>query len=247
MNESSGPPGSRAGGVKRGAVDYRLYLVTDSGLSRGRSAALVVAAALRGGVTVVQYREKEGTTREIVEEASRIRRLCADAGVPFIVNDRLDIALAVEADGLHVGQDDLPAATARRLIGPARILGVSAGSTEEALAAQADGADYIGASPVFDTPTKPDTPPAVGMEGLRRMAAAVRVPVVGIGGMNAGNAGAIIAAGGAGLAVVSAIVSAEDVEAAARLIRRAVDAAMRDREGGPASSPSRGIERKQPR
>jgi len=246
MNEASVPRGSPAAGGTRAPADYRLYLVTDSGLSRGRSHALVVAAALRGGVTVVQYREKEGTTRQIVEEASRIRSLCADAGVPFIVNDRLDIALAVDADGLHVGQDDLPAAAARRLIGAGRILGVSAGSAEEALAAQAEGADYIGASPVFDTPTKPDAPPAVGVEGLRRMAAAVRVPVVGIGGMNAGNAGAVIAAGAAGVAVVSAIVSAEDVEAAARAIRRQVDAALAARAGGPASSPSRAIERKPP-
>ena len=219
----SGP----AAPARRRAVDYRLYLVTDSGLSRGRSTGLIVAAALRGGVTVVQYREKAGSTRDMVAEAREIRLRCADAGVPFIVNDRLDIALAVDADGVHVGQEDLPAATARQLIGPGRILGVSAGSIGEAQRAEADGADYLGASPVFDTPTKPDAPPAVGLEGLRRMAAAVRIPVVGIGGMNAGNAAAIISAGAAGVAVVSAIVSAEDVEAAARAIRRVVDRGKR--------------------
>ncbi len=207
------------------AVDYRLYLVTDAGLSRGRPSVQVVAAAIRGGVTVVQYREKAGTAREMIEEARAIRDLCAAAGVPFIVNDRVDVALAVDADGVHVGQDDLPAATARRLIGPDRILGVSAGSPEEALRAQEDGADYIGASPIFSTPTKPDAPPPMGVEGLGRLAAAVRVPVVGIGGLNAANAAAIIGAGAVGVAVVSAIVAADDVEAAARAVRRVVDAA----------------------
>jgi thiamine-phosphate pyrophosphorylase len=205
--------------------DYSLYLVTDAGLSRGRGTVRVVEAALRGGVTVVQYRQKAGTTRVMVDEAREIRRLCAEAGVAFIVNDRLDVALAVDADGVHVGQDDLPAALARRLIGPHRILGVSAGSAEEARQAQADGADYIGASPIFSTPTKPDAPPAIGIEGLRRLAAAVRLPVVAIWGMNRENAAAMIGAGAAGVAVVSAIVAAEDVEAAARTIRRAIQEA----------------------
>ena len=208
-----------------GVPDYTLYLVTDSGLSRGRPVVRIVEAALRGGVTVVQYRQKAGTTREMIEEARDIRRLCAGAGVPFIVNDRLDVALAVDADGVHVGQDDLPAAIARRLIGPGRILGVSAGSPEEARRAQAEGADYVGASPVFSTPTKPDAPPALGVQGLRRLAAAVRIPVVAIGGMNAENAAAMVGAGAAGVAVVSAIVAAEDVEAAARGIRRALETA----------------------
>ncbi len=207
------------------AADYALYLVTDAGLSRGRPTVRIVEAALRGGVTVVQYREKDAPTRRMVEEARELRRMCADAGVPFIVNDRLDVALAVDADGVHVGQDDLPASIARRLIGPGKILGVSAVSAPEALRAQADGADYIGASPIFATPTKTDAPPAVGVEGLRRLAGAVRIPVVGIGGMNAANAAAIIAAGAAGVAVVSAIVAAEDVTAAARAIRSAVAAA----------------------
>jgi thiamine-phosphate pyrophosphorylase len=209
----------------RPRLDYRLYLVTDAGLSRGRPAAEVVAAAIRGGVTMVQYREKSAATLAMLEEAREIRRLCARAGVPFIVNDRLDVALAAGADGVHVGQDDLPAAAARRLIGPDRILGVSAGTPEEARRAQEDGADYIGASPIFATPTKPDAPPAMGVEGLRRLAAAVSVPVVAIGGMNARNAALIVAAGAAGAAVVSAIVAAEDVEAAAREIREALDAA----------------------
>jgi thiamine-phosphate pyrophosphorylase len=203
-------------------MDYTLYLVTDAGLSQGRSHAEVVEAAIRGGVTVVQYREKSAPTRRMIEEAREIRQLCRAAGVPFIVNDRVDVALAVDADGVHVGQDDMPAAVARRLIGKGRILGVSAGNVEEARKAVVDGADYIGASPVFATPTKPDAPQAMGIEGLRKLARAVGIPVVAIGGMNAGNAASIMAAGAAGGAVISAIVAAPDVEAAARAIRAAV-------------------------
>jgi thiamine-phosphate pyrophosphorylase len=209
----------------RRSTDWRLYLVTDAGLSRGRPAAQIVRAALEGGVTVVQYRQKAGTTRAMVEEARELCALCRAAGASFIVNDRVDVALAVDADGAHVGQDDMPAALARRLLGAGRILGVSASSPEEARRAEADGADYIGASPVFTTPTKMDAPPAMGVEGLRRLAAAVRIPVVAIGGINAGNAAAMVEAGAAGVAVVSAIVAAEDVRRAARAIRRAVEEA----------------------
>ena len=203
-------------------MDYTLYLVTDAGLSQGRTHAEVVEAAIRGGVTVVQYREKSAPTRRMIEEAREIRQLCRAAGVPFIVNDRVDVALAVDADGVHVGQDDMPAAVARRLIGKGRILGVSAGSVEEARKAVVDGADYIGASPVFATPTKPDAPQAMGIEGLRKLARAVGIPVVAIGGMNADNAASITEAGAAGVAVISAIVAAPDVEAAARAIRAAM-------------------------
>lgn len=207
------------------APDYGVYLVTDAGLSRGRPTRLVVEAALRGGVTAVQYREKSAGTRAMIEEARVLRELCRSAGVPFIVNDRVDVALAVDADGVHVGQDDMPAELARRLIGKGRILGVSAGTPEEARRAESDGADYIGASPIFATPTKADAPPAMGVEGLRRLAEAVGIPVIAIGGLNAGNAATMIAAGASGVAVVSAIVSAEDAEAAARELRGAVDRA----------------------
>jgi len=208
-------------------MDYTLYLVTDTGLSLGRTHSHIVEAAIRGGVTVVQYREKAATTRQMVEEARELRQLCSAAGVPFIVNDRIDVALAVDADGVHVGQDDMPVSLARAIIGKGRILGVSAGSAAEARKAEADGADYIGASPIFATPTKPDAPAPMGVEGLRWLARAVSVPVVAIGGMNAENAPSIIQAGAAGVAVVSAIVSAQDVEAAARRIYEAARATMR--------------------
>ena len=197
-------------------------MVTDAGLSRGRSLPRIVEAAIHGGVTVVQYREKNASTRRMIEEATELCRLCHAANVPFIVNDRLDVALAVDADGVHIGQDDMPVTIARRLLGRGKILGVSAGSTEEARKAVEDGADYIGASPVFSTPTKPDAPPPLGIEGLRRITRSVGIPVVAIGGINEGNAAAIMEAGAAGIAVVSAIVAAEDVEAAARTLRAVV-------------------------
>jgi thiamine-phosphate pyrophosphorylase len=203
-------------------MDCSLYLVTDAALSRGRSHRQIVEAAIRGGVTMVQYREKSACTRRMIEEAGILRALCRAAGVTFIVNDRVDVALAVDADGVHVGQEDMPARLARRLIGNGRILGVSAGNAEEAHRALADGADYVGASPVFSTPTKPDAPEPMGLEGLQIVAAAVPIPVVAIGGMKAENAAAMILHGAAGVAVVSAIVSAEDVEYAARRIRAAL-------------------------
>jgi thiamine-phosphate pyrophosphorylase len=208
-------------------MDYTLYLVTDAGISLGRTPTQVVEAAIRGGVTVVQYREKSASTRRMMEEARELRQLCRAGGVPFIVNDRIDVALAVDADGVHVGQDDMPAPLARRLIGKRRILGVSAADVDEARKAEEQGADYVGASPVFATPTKPDAPPPVGIDGLRRMAGAVSIPVVAIGGMNAENARSIILAGAAGVAVISAIVGARDVEAAARAIREAIKEAVR--------------------
>ncbi len=208
-------------------IDLSLYVVTDAGLARGRSHLEIVRAAIAGSVTVVQYREKEATTRRMVEEAWELRALCREAGVPFIVNDRLDVALAVDADGVHVGQDDMPAFLARKLIGPERILGVSVSTVKEALQAEQDGADYISASPVFSTPTKPDAPQPTGLEGLRAIVATVRQPVVAIGGINASNAAQVIRAGAGGVAVVSAIVAAEDVESAARELRAVVEAAKK--------------------
>lgn len=206
-------------------MDYTLYLVTDANLSRGRSPREVVEAAILGGVTVVQYREKSASTRRMIDEALELRDLCRRYSVPFIVDDRVDVALAVQADGVHVGQDDMPASLARRLIGHDKILGVSAENMEQALAAQADGADYIGASPIFATPTKPDAPPPIGVAGLLQMARTCPLPIVAIGGLNATNAGSMIRAGAAGVAVVSAIVGADDVQAAASELRHVIDLA----------------------
>ena len=206
-------------------MDWTLYVITDRRLSRGRSHLEVARAAIEGGATAIQLRDKEATTRELIEAGLALRELTRERGVAFIVNDRVDVALAVEADGVHVGQDDMPAKLARRLMGPDKIVGVSASSVEEALRAEADGADYVSASPVFATPTKPDAPPPTGLEGLRAIVEAVRIPVVAIGGINEGNVEEVIRAGADGVAVISAVVAAPDIAAAARRLRQKIEEA----------------------
>jgi thiamine-phosphate pyrophosphorylase len=208
----------------RPPFDLSLYLVTDRPLAGGRDLAGIVGRALAGGVTCVQLREKEADSRTFFELALEVRRLTRAAGAVFIVNDRLDIALASDADGLHVGHQDLPAEVARRLIGPERILGVTAATPDEARAAVAQGADYLGCNAVFATPTKTDTGAPLGVSGLRALVASSTVPVVAIGGIKAANAAEVLASGVAGIAVVSAIVAADDPEGAARELRRIVDA-----------------------
>jgi len=208
-------------------MDWTLYLITDAKLSRGRSHLEVAQAAIEGGASLIQFREKEMTTRELVETARRLKELTSQQGVPFIVNDRLDVALAVDAEGVHVGQNDMPAALARQLIGPKKILGVSASTVEEALQAEREGADYISASPVFTTPTKPDAPPPTGLEGLRAIVEAVNIPVIAIGGINEKNVTEVMEAGAAGVAVISAVVSAPDITEAAHRLKEAVEAARK--------------------
>jgi len=212
----------------RRSSDYlRLYLVTDRDLARGRPLADVVARAVRGGVTAVQLREKTIGARRFLAEVVEIKGLLAGTGVPVFVNDRVDVAIAAGADGMHVGQDDLPAADARRLIGPRMLLGVSVATPEEARAALAAGADYVSVSPVFLTPTKPDAEHAVGLEGvalIRRVVASS--PLLAIGGIDARNARAVAVAGSDGVAVVSALMTAPDPESAAVTLRREVDAGL---------------------
>ncbi len=203
-------------------IDYSLYVITDAKLSRGRSNRDVIAAAIRGGATIVQYRAKNTSSRQMIEEALELRELCHAQGVPLIINDRVDVALAVDADGVHVGQDDLPAALARRLIGPGKILGVSAENVKEAQTAIAEGADYLGVGAVFATGTKADAGEPIGLQGLMQVARVSTIPIVGIAGINATNAASVIRAGAAGVAVISAVVGADDVESAARELRRVV-------------------------
>jgi thiamine-phosphate pyrophosphorylase len=195
--------------------DLSLYLVTDRGLSLGRATVDIVRAAVAGGVTCVQLREKECSTRQFVAEARAVRELLAGTGIPLIINDRIDVALAVGADGVHLGQTDMHIADARRLVGTDMLIGISAECVEDAVRAQAEGADYIGISPVFSTPTKTDTAPALGLDGVALIRAAVSLPLVGIGGIGPGNAAEVIRAGCDGVAVVSAIVSAPDPRKAA--------------------------------
>ena len=217
--------------MNRYNIDYSLYLVTDRGLSRGRPTLEVVQAAVRGGVTCVQLREKSCSTREFIEEARTIKNFLAAHAVPLIINDRVDVALAVGADGVHLGQTDMPLVTARSILGTGVIIGISAECLQDAVEAEKMGADYLGVSPIYDTPTKTDTAPSLGLEGLRRIRSAVRLPLVGIGGLNLANAAEVVANGAAGVAVVSAIVSAENCETAARQLRDVIDEAKGKNDG----------------
>jgi len=207
------------------AVDYSLYLVTDSALSCGRSLPDIVRAAVEGGVTCVQVREKDVPSREYIERLLSVRPLLRACGIPLFANDRVDIALAVEADGIHLGQTDMPLAMAKRIAAGRLLIGVSCEAPEDALEAQRGGADYVSVSPVFATPTKTDTAPALRIQGVRAIRSAVRLPVVAIGGINGTNAGDIIRAGADGICVVSAIVSAPDPRAAAASLRGIVEGA----------------------
>jgi thiamine-phosphate pyrophosphorylase len=206
-------------------IDYSLYLVTDRGLARGRPTLEIVRAAVRGGVTCVQLREKTCSTREFIAEALKVKAFLESSGVPLIINDRVDVALAVGADGVHLGQSDMPLSTARSLVGDAMVIGISVESIADAVEAQAGGADYLGVSPVFATPTKTDTAAPLGLAGLTAIRAAVQLPLVAIGGLNDRNAAETIRSGADGIAVVSAIVAAQDPEQAARNLKTAIQAA----------------------
>jgi thiamine-phosphate diphosphorylase len=203
------------------AARLRLYLVADPDQSAG-DLADQVEAALRGGVTSVQLRWKSATDRELLEEAKTLAAMCKVRGALFFVNDRVDIALASGADGVHLGVDDLPIEDARRLGGPSLVLGYSPETDEQANLAKLRGADYLGVGPVFGTASKRDAGPAIGREILTRRVATAGIPVIGIGGITADNASQVISSGAVGVAVVSAILRAADAEQAARRPRQAV-------------------------
>jgi thiamine-phosphate pyrophosphorylase len=204
----------------------RLYLVADPDLSV-RPLEETVAAALDGGVTAVQLRAKSLTDREHVALARRIRSLCQRAGVLFFVNDRVDIALAAHADGVHLGADDLSIEDARIILGNTMMIGYSPDTDDQAASARKRGADYLGVGPVFGTASKSDAGIAIGLETLRRRVAAAGVPVIGIGGITPDNALSVARAGAAGVAVVSAIVRASDPRAASMELRKAIDSTYR--------------------
>ena len=201
------------------AAALQLYAVTDSRWLKDGSLAEAVEKALAGGVTCVQLREKHLPFDEFLRTAKEIKSLCQSYHVPFIVDDNLDIALACDADGLHIGQNDMPAAKARKLLGPDKILGVSAQTVEQAIAACRDGADYLGVGAVFPTGTKTDAV-EVPLDTLKTIAAAVDIPVVAIGGINADNIAELSGTGIAGTAVVSAIFAQEDIKKAAANLRQ---------------------------
>jgi thiamine-phosphate pyrophosphorylase len=199
-----------------------LYLCTDRALAGDRSLAALVEAAIAGGVTMVQLREKEMNTRDLLEAARSMRALTARLGVPLVINDRVDVALAAGADGVHLGGGDMPVEAARRLAGGKLFIGATARSVEAARAAKAAGADYLGVGAMFPTGTKSDTV-VIGPAALRAIKEATGLPVVGIGGINARNATSVIRAGADGVAAVSAILSQADVATAARLIRESAE------------------------
>ena len=199
-----------------------LYLVTDRDLCGGRPLQDVVRAAVAGGAAWVQLREKNLSTRAFVEEAAAVKALLAPHKVPLIINDRLDVALAVGADGVHVGQDDMPYPLARKILGTGKIIGLSVETWEDVEAAEKWDVDYLGVSPVFATPTKTDTKGSWGLEGIARIRSFSRHPLVAIGGLNATNTGAAVRAGADGIAVVSAICAAPDPLAAARELCRII-------------------------
>lgn len=197
-------------------LDLSLYVVLDPGLCRVHSMVETARLAVAGGATAIQLRDKEASTDALVEVGRELMRVLADAGVPLIVNDDVEAAIAIGADGLHVGQDDTPASDARRLIGPDTILGLSVETEEAARAVDPSVVDYVGVGPVFGTPTKPDHKPPIGLDGLARLVTLSPVPAVAIGGLKAEHVAAVRAAGAEGLAVVSAVCGQPDPEGAAR-------------------------------
>jgi thiamine-phosphate pyrophosphorylase len=199
-----------------------LYLVTDRGLCLGRSLFDVVAQAVQGGVACVQLREKDLSTREFVAEAAQVQALLSPRKIPLIINDRIDVALAVGAAGVHLGQSDLPCEIARKLLGPQAIIGLSVETWEDVERAAHQPVDYLGVSPIFATPTKTDTKQPWGLPGLARIRAFTRLPLVAIGGLNRGNVVQVIGAGADGIAVVSALCSAPDPAKAAAELRAVI-------------------------
>jgi thiamine-phosphate pyrophosphorylase len=202
--------------------DWSLYLVTDRRLAAPRSLDDLVRAALRGGLTAVQLREKDCGTREFVALARALKAILAPAGVPLIVNDRVDVALAAGADGVHLGHVDMEYGDARRLLGPDAIIGLSVETPEQAERAASFDVDYLGVGPIFPTPTKPNAAPPWGLDRLAALRRVSPHALVAIGGIDRANAAAVIRAGANGIAVVSAICAAPDPELAARDLRAAI-------------------------
>ena len=217
--ESGKPEAGGKGVLMKAQPDYSIYLVTDDGCLQGRALLDCVREALEGGVTLVQYRAKTASSAEMYAEALQLKALCDSFNVPLIINDRLDIAMAVGAAGVHLGQDDLPCAAARKILGEDYIIGVSAHNPAEAKAALQSGADYLGCGAVFGTATKADVK-KLGTEGLTTICREKGLPVVGIGGVTADNYREVRAAGADGAAIVSGILAQPDIRTTVRAIAK---------------------------
>lgn len=202
--------------IKDKLRDSHLYVITDRELSKGRSITEVVAKAIAGGAGIIQLRDKESPANKLVQDASALRELTREKDVIFIINDRVDVALAVDADGVHLGQDDFPVNLARKIIGEEKIIGVSVGNVEEAIQAVNESADYVSVGSIFATQTKPDAGDAVGTQIITAIKKHLSVPLVAIGGITADNIAQVAAAGADCAAVISAVVGADDVKAAAQ-------------------------------
>jgi thiamine-phosphate pyrophosphorylase len=196
-------------------IDYSLYLVTDRSLLKGASLKKAVEEAILGGVTVVQVREKDVSTREFYEVALEVKQVTDYYKIPLIINDRIDIAQAVDAEGVHLGQSDMPLLLARRILGGSKHIGISAETLEQALEAERNGADCIGVGAVFYTGSKKDINRPLELGGLKEICSQIRIPKVAIGGINASNLKSVIQAGANGAAVISAILAQQDVRSAA--------------------------------
>ena len=203
------------------AINYSIYLVTDHNCLQGRDFLGCIENALQGGVTLVQLREKNVDGGIFLQRAIAVKNLCDKYNVPLLINDRIDVALACKAAGVHLGQDDIPPSAARAILGPDAIIGVSAHSCEEALAAEKDGADYLGVGAVFPTNSKDDAS-EVGLNMLKEIQQISKLPIVGIGGINAQNYAQVRAAGAQGAAIISGILAAENIEDEVRKIKMTI-------------------------
>jgi thiamine-phosphate pyrophosphorylase len=213
-------------------IDLRLNAIVDPERANGRPPAELTRLVVAGGATLVQFRDKHGATRRMIEEARTIHAALAGTGVPLVINDRVDVALAAAADGVHVGQDDMRVEDARRLLGPKAIIGLSIKTVAQANAAPLDQLDYVGVGGVYATTSKDNPDPPIGIAGLRDIVAALRarrrdLPICGIAGIDASNAAPVVAAGADGVAVISALSMQNDPEAAARQLRAIVDQALK--------------------
>jgi len=191
-------------------IDWRLCFIADSEASAGRDFLQLIAEAVKGGATIIQLRGKKWTSREFLDVGMKAFRFLAPKKIPLIINDRVDIALACKADGVHLGQDDMPLPYARGILGKNRIIGISVATPDEAESAEKGGADYVGAGPVFGTLSKKDLGPVLGLEGLRLIREKVKIPILAIGGISAANIADVISAGADGVAVISAIAAAKN-------------------------------------
>lgn len=204
----------------------RLHVLTDTAVQSRFSHLELARLAIRGGADTIQFRQKSGATREMIQIARQLKKLCKDAGVTFIVNDRVDVAIAADADGVHIGQDDFPVPLARELLGKSRIIGGSAVTLEEAQKCLAESADYIGFGPVYPTTSKSDAGPVTGIGLMKQAVETIPLPIIAIGGISAENTPEVMRAGVHGIAVIAAVCCQENPEQAARALYKALHAGI---------------------